>query len=93
VFSGHGLEVWRGDVGPRQQIINVGVEMPRQAPARQPAKLSLDTSTRVDRIELAGLDQRVQRRRTVPADIRTSEGPVPAPDRDLPVILPMSGRK
>ncbi len=25
--SGHGLEVWRGGIGPRQQIIDLGVEM------------------------------------------------------------------
>lgn len=27
--SGHGLEVWRGGIGPRQQIIDAGVEMAR----------------------------------------------------------------
>ena len=48
---------------------------------------------RVNLIELAGFDQRVQRRRQMPAHIRAGKGPVPAPDCNLLVILPMSGRK
>ena len=46
---------------------------------------------RVDVIQAAGLDQRIHGGRTVTAAVRAAEGPVPAPDSNRRVILPMSG--
>jgi hypothetical protein len=53
VFSGHSLEVWRGGIGPRQQIIDAGVEMAGDDAAQHVREISL----RIHPAQFAGLDQ------------------------------------
>jgi putative transposase len=53
VFSGHGLEVWRGGIGPRQQIIDLGVEMAGGDAAQHVREIGL----RIHPAQFAGLDQ------------------------------------
>jgi hypothetical protein len=53
VFSGHGLEVWRGGVGPRQQIIDAGVEMAGDDAVQHISEIGL----RIHLAQFARLDQ------------------------------------
>ena len=53
MFSGHGLEVWRGGIGPWQQIIDAGVEMAGDDSAQDVGEISL----RIHPAQFAGLDQ------------------------------------
>jgi hypothetical protein len=46
----------------------------------------------IDVVELGGLDERVDGGRAMPAFVGAREGPVLAADRNLAVILPISGK-
>ena len=47
----------------------------------------------IDVVELAGLDQRIDRRRPAPALVGTGEVPISAPDGNLAFILPIVGQR
>ena len=47
----------------------------------------------IDVVETTGRDEGEHDSGTIRPALGPGEGPVPAPDRNLPVILPMSGRK
>jgi hypothetical protein len=51
-----------------------------------------EPSLRIDTVELCGLDQREHDRRALPAAVGTGEQPCLASERNLAVILPISGR-
>ena len=73
---------------PRQQLVNSILRVVRNL--RDDVA---EPGVRVDIVEAAGLDQRIHGGRTVTAAVRAAEGPVPAPDSNRRVILPMSGNK
>jgi hypothetical protein len=53
MFSGHGLEVWRGGISPRQQIIDAGVEMAGGDAVQHVSEIGL----RIHLAQFACLDQ------------------------------------
>jgi hypothetical protein len=67
MFSGHGLEVRRGGIGPRQQIIDLGVEMAGGDAAEHVREISL----RIHPAQFAGLDQRGNDRPMLAAALRS----------------------
>jgi hypothetical protein len=67
VFSGHSLEVWRGGIGPRQQIIEAGVEVAGNDAAQHVGKISL----RIHPAQFAGFDQRGDDRPVLAPAIRS----------------------
>jgi hypothetical protein len=67
MFSGHGLEVRRGGIGPRQQIIDLGVEVAGGDAAEHVREISL----RIHTTQFAGLDQRGDDRPVFAAAIRS----------------------
>jgi hypothetical protein len=53
LFSGRGLEVQRGGIGPRQQVIDLGVKMAGDAAGQHVCEIGL----RIHSAQFAGLDQ------------------------------------
>src|SRR5665213_2050046 len=52
--SGHGLEIWRGGIGPWQEIVDLAVGMVVDDPGDDVGEVGLG----LDAAELAGLDER-----------------------------------
>src|SRR5215213_10610681 len=53
VLSGHGLEVWRGRVGPGQELVEPALRVAVDDPGEHVGQIGL----RLDAHQLAGLDQ------------------------------------
>ena len=54
MFSGHGLELGRKDVGPGQKIVDLAIRVA----ADDPGQVIDEVTERLDAVELAGLDER-----------------------------------
>jgi hypothetical protein len=59
----------------------------------KPGEIVGEPGVGIDVVELAGLDQRIDRRRPAPALVGTGECPIAAPDGNLAFILPIVGQK
>jgi hypothetical protein len=59
---------------------------------RQPREHIDEPSLRVDVVELGGLDERVDGGGAMAAFVGACEGPILSPERNLALILPISGR-
>src|SRR5918998_4593505 len=83
----------RGDVSRGRPVPWQEVADPPGGMIREPGQYVGEPGLRVDAVELRGLDQGVDRRRSLPTAIRAGERPVAPPDGHCRVILPMSGRR
>ena len=77
-----------GFPGPWHQLVDFAGWM-----IGRPCKHVSEPGARIDIIELAGLNQRINRCRATAALVGAGEGPVAAADGNRPVILPISGRR
>jgi hypothetical protein len=78
VFSGHGLEFVRGDVGPGQQVVDLAVGVGVDDSGEHVGKIA----ARLDAVELASFDQRGDDGPMLGAAVRTGEERVLAIERD-----------
>lgn len=51
MFSGYGLKLWRGDVGPGQEIVDLAVQVAVDDPREHVGEVA----ERLDVVQLAGL--------------------------------------
>lgn len=89
MFSGHGLKLGSGDVGPRQEIIDLAVWVAVDDLGEHVGQVA----ERLDAVQLAGLDQRSGDGPVLGAAVRAREEGVLAVEGNLGVIVPMLGRR
>jgi hypothetical protein len=78
VFSGHGLKLWSGDVGPGQEIVDLAVWVAVDDPGEHVGQVA----ERLDVVQLARLDQRSDDGPVLSAAVRAREEGVLSVERD-----------
>ena len=78
MFSGHGLELGRADVGPGQKLVDLAVGVAVDDPCEHVSEIA----ERLDAVELAGLDERGNDSPVLSTSVRASEERVLAVERD-----------
>jgi hypothetical protein len=73
---------------PGQQLVDPLGRMIGQARERLG-----EPGLRIDAVQLAGFNERIDARRPLRAFVRSGEGPIAPSNRNLPFILPITGRK
>lgn len=78
MFSGHGFDLGSGDVGPREEIVDLAVGMVVDDPGQHVGEIA----ERFDAVQLAGFDQRRDDGPMLGAAVRAGEEGIFPVERD-----------